>query len=349
MNALDDEIISYMKQLRFGDIHFKIDHATGLIAIIAIHNTTLGPALGGCRLREYPTLKDAIFDALRLAQGMSYKAAAADLPLGGGKSVILKPKHMHDRTKFFEAFGKFVEEMNGRYITAVDSGTSTTDMDNVSKHTKYVTSLSSAGGDPSPSTARGIFRAIQAGVEFKLNKNSLDGVHVAIQGVGHVGYHLAKLLHEQGAKISVADINQVMLQKCVDEFDAKIVSPDLIHNIECDVFSPCALGAVINDLTIPQIKASIIIGAANNQLAEPKHGKILFDREVLYGPDYVINSGGLIHAAAEYFKTSFENANKQIDNIYNISLNIFERSARENLPTSDIANIIAEEKIYKGD
>lgn len=343
-NEIED-VINYAKKIGFGDIHFKIDPATNLIAIIAIHSTKLGPALGGCRFLEYPSFTSALQDAIRLAWGMSYKAAISGLPLGGGKSVLLKPKVLPDRAAYFEAFGRFIEELGGRYITAVDSGTTTFDMDAIARSTSYVTSTSAVNGDPSPYTALGVRKAIEAAVKFQLGKNDLSGIHVAIQGVGNVGYYLAKELHQLGAKLTVSDINPVMVQRCVNEFAAATVETQLTHKVACDVFAPCALGAILNDRTIAEIKAPIIAGAANNQLAETRHGDLLQQRGILYAPDYVINSGGLIDVAAQYYHDPKSKVIKQVENIYNTTMNIFELAKKENAPTSNIADRIAAEKI----
>jgi leucine dehydrogenase len=243
-------------------------------AIVAIHSTKLGPALGGCRFIEYPNTNAAIIDALRLARGMSYKAAISDLAFGGGKAVIIKPKGAFDRTALFKAFGRFVEELGGRYITAKDSGTTLEDMDIIATITNYVSSTSEMV-DPSPFTAHGVRRGIEAAVKFQLGKDSLDGLRVAIQGVGYVGHYLAAELHALGAKLIVADTDTAAVTRCVNEFGAQAVGVDDIYAVDCDVFAPCALGAIINDVTIPRIKASIIAGAANNQLDENRHGKIL--------------------------------------------------------------------------
>ncbi len=341
----NDALLSYAKQLGFGDLHFKLDNSTGLFAMIAIHSTKLGPALGGCRCLEYTTISDAIRDALRLAQGMSYKAAVIGLPLGGGKSVLLKPKAIQNRSAYFEKFGEFIEELGGRYITAVDSGTNPEDMDAIAHKTRYVSSTTTGYGDPSPFTADGVFSSIQAAVKIKLNRNSLDGIKVAIQGVGHVGIRLAKLLFDAGAKVIVTDSNPQAIAKCVNEYQATVVGLNEIYGVDCDVFSPCALGAIINDKTIPQLKARIVVGSANNQLAEPRHGDALHNLNILYGPDYVVNAGGLVCACADFYKTPLEQVRKQVASIYGTTLSIFERSAAENVPTHTIADIIAEEKI----
>jgi leucine dehydrogenase len=346
--SLNDEFLNYAKESGFGDIHLKIDSATGLVAIIAIHNTNLGPALGGCRLRDYANINEAFLDVMRLAKGMSYKSALADLPLGGGKAVIIKPSHIVNRERYFEAFGRFIQELNGRYITAVDIGTSPTDMDSIAHTTRFVSSTTKQG-DPSPFTAAGIRYAIQAAVKFKLGKDSLKGIHIAIQGLGHVGYYLSRELHVLGARLTVCDINPLAIEKCVKEFGATEATPDQIHMTDCDVYSPCALGATLNAHTIPEIKAPIVVGGANNQLAEAHHGILLHQRGILYGPDYAVNAGGVIHAASEYLKTPLEVVNQQVSNIYQVLLNIFVRSAQGNLPTSEIADIIAEEKLYAGE
>lgn len=340
-----DDFLDYALSHGFGELHFKVDPQTGMKAIIAIHSTKLGPALGGCRFIEYPDTATALNDVMRLARGMSYKSALANLKLGGGKAVIIKPKHAFDRTAYLHSFGEFVNDLGGRYVTALDSGTQLSDMDIIGQHTPYVASLSSYNGDPSPSTAKGILRGIQACVAFKLGKNNLNGVHIAIQGLGHVGYILAKHLHELGATLTVADINPDNVERAVTELNAKTISTADIHKVECDVFSPCALGAIINDNTINQLQTTIIAGAANNQLAHAYHGQRLHDKGILYATDYVINSGGVIFAAGKYLNTSDDVVHQQIDHIETSLLEIFSRSAQENRPTSVIADTMAQEKL----
>ncbi|MDI1352895.1 MAG: amino acid dehydrogenase [bacterium] len=342
---VEDDFLEYALAHGFGDIHFKVDSETGMKAMIAIHSTKLGPALGGCRFIEYPNTAAALNDALRLARGMSFKAASVNLPLGGGKSVIIKPKGPFDRSAYMHQFGKFVNELNGRYITALDSGTVLSDMDTIAEHTDYVASLSKHNGDPSPSTATGVLRGIQAAVAFKLGKDSLKGIHVAIQGLGHVGYELAKHLHELGATLTVADISPAAVERAVLEFGAKPVTTDVIHKVACDVFAPCALGAIINDLTISQLQTTIIAGAANNQLAHTYHGKKLHDKGILFAADYVINAGGLIFAASKYLHTPEHQVMDQINGIYTSLTEIFTRSARDNLPASEIADTLAQETL----
>lgn len=340
-----DDFLDYALSHGFGDLHFKVDGETGMIAVVAIHSTKLGPALGGCRFIEYPNTSSAIYDAMRLARGMSFKNASVNLPLGGGKAVIIKPKHAFDREAYMHAFGRFVHELGGRYITALDSGTQLADMDIIAQHTPYIASLSSHNGDPSPSTSMGILRGIEAAVEFKLGKDNLKGVHVAIQGLGHVGYLLAQHLHARGAVLTVADINPALVERTVREFGAKAVATEEIHKIPCDVFAPCALGGIINDITIEQFQTPIIAGAANNQLAHTYHGKLLHEKGILYAADYIINAGGVIFAASKYLHTPEDKVSEQIDGIRTSLLEIFERSRQEDVPACEIADMRAMEKL----
>ena len=346
-NSLD--IFDAAKKLPHGGLHFHHDPETGLQAIIAIHSTALGPALGGCRFLHYNSVPEAINDAYRLARGMSYKAAIAGVPTGGGKAVIIKPKHIADKKAFFGKFGQFVEQLGGQYITAMDSGTSLEDMDIIAKHTRHVASITAentiSNGDPSPFTAYGILRGIQSAVEFKLKKHSLKGVRVAIQGVGHVGMDLATRLHKHGAQLFVSDINPAALAYCEKELGATVVSNEEIFSVDCEVLSPCALGAIINDHTIHKIKAPIIAGCANNQLATIEHGQLLHDRGILYAPDYVINAGGLVFAHALYANLGEHQAFERIEHIYHSLLDIYEQSLHNNLPTSEISDSIAKSKI----
>lgn len=341
-----DDVFKYAEKLKYGQLHFKLDPKTGLFAIIAIHSTKLGPAIGGCRCLPYPSTQAAIVDALRLAHMMSYKAAICGLPHGGAKAVLMRTT-IHDRTKYFQSFADFVNELNGRYVTAVDSGTYVSDMDIIAARTKYVTCTSTQqGGDPSPFTATGVRRGIEAAVKFKLGKESLQGLHIAIQGVGHVGYILAKELHELGAKLTITDTNETNLHKAAQEFNAKKVSPEDIYHVECDVFAPCALGAVLNPYTINLLQTQIVAGSANNQLQDLTRDDLdLHQRGILYAPDFLINAGGLIHAAATYDNASLKGADNQIYNIYEALSTIFERARIENQPTHRIAEVIAEERL----
>jgi leucine dehydrogenase len=336
------------KQLGYGDIHLKHDESSGMLAIIAIHSTHLGPALGGCRFLGYPSLDSAIIDAMRLAHGMTYKAAISNLPLGGGKTVLIRPDHIIDRTKLFRSVGHFINELGGRYITAEDSGTSVEDMDIIRTVTPYVTGHSSqmfSLKDPSPITAYGVRKGIEAAVKFKLHRQSLEGLRVTIRGLGHVGYHLAKELYEQGAVLNVSDINTDAVARCQEEFGAKAVAPEKVHSTECDVYAPCALGNAINVKNIDRLQASIIAGSANNQLENPGMAEKLKDRGILYAPDYAINAGGLIYVAAQYSNQNEQAATEKVDNIYNTMTMIFECAAKENLSTLTIANRLAEQRL----
>ena len=343
--AHHNDFLEYALSHGFGDLHFKVDKNTGMKAIVAIHSTKLGPALGGCRFIPYPDTMSALLDAMRLARGMSYKAALVNLPLGGGKSVIIQPKEAYDRTAYMHSFGLFINDLGGRYITALDSGSQLSDMDIIAEHTPYVASLSSHNGDPSPSTAKGVVRGIQSAVEFKLGRHDLNGLHIAIQGLGHVGFLIAGHLHELGVKLSVADVAPALVERAVKAFGATAVSTDDVHKVPCDVFAPCALGAVINDVSLDELQTHIIAGAANNQLAHTYHGQKLHDKGILYAPDYVINAGGLIFAASKYLHTSEVRVNEQINGIGTSLQAIFSRSAKENRPVSDIADTMAEEKL----
>ena len=279
---------------------------------------------------------------------MSYKAAITNLPHGGGKSVLIKPAVIKDKNAYFEKFGEFIEELGGRYITAVDSGTTPAEMDIIAKRTRFVTCTTQSGtdGDPSPYTALGVRRAIEAAVKFKLNRNSLDGIRVAIQGAGHVGFCLTKELKEKGAHIIMSDINAKTLQHCVDVFGVETCSPEEIFSIKADVFAPCALGAIINRDTIHQLNASIVAGSANNQLAHRRYGALLQERGILYAPDFLINAGGLIHVAVIYDHGDLNRSVQQIEDIYNMVYDIFERAEREDKPTNIIAENIAKERLY---
>jgi leucine dehydrogenase len=332
----------------FGEVHFKLDKATQLRAIVAIHDTRLGPALGGCRFIEYDSPDDAFIDALRLARGMTYKAALAGLPHGGGKSVIIRPKQHFDRVALFKAFGRFIEDLRGHYITAEDSGTGLEDMEIVRTQTKHVTGIDPShggSGDPSPFTALGVRRGIEACVKQKLGRDSLEGIHVAVQGVGHVGYYLCKELHGAGATISVADVDPLKAERAVREFGATIVPLERIASIPCDVYAPCALGSALNDDTIPGLKATIVAGAANNQLAEPRHGDDLHARGIVYAPDYAINAGGLVNVAQEVLGYDAKISRDKTLKIYDTIFEIAERSKKLNAPTYRVADIIVEEKL----
>ena len=321
------------------DLHFKSDPASGLKAIIAIHSTRRGAALGGTRCLHYSSERDALEDAMRLAKGMSYKSAFAGLPYGGGKGVLIRPKKILDPDAYFESYGEFIDSFNGRFITAVDVGTKVSDMDIIVRKTKYVLSTSADSGDPSLHTAKGVLNGIKAAIKVKLNRDDPEGILVAIQGIGKVGLHLARLLHACGAKLAVSDINQLSVQRCVDELNATAIDPGRIIDYPCDVLSPCALGSIINDETVQWVKAKIICGAANNQLADDEHGDLLYSKNIFYVPDYVVNVGGLIHV----IYGSNTETDDRIATIYSSVRCIYERSLSTGEPCHRVANTIAEQ------
>ena len=337
------------QHLGFGDIHIKVDPRTGLHAIIAIHSTSRGPALGGCRCVRYGSFEEAVTDALRLAQGMSYKAAMAGLALGGGKSVLLHPGTITDRQAYFRAFGEFVEELGGRYITAVDSGTSVADMDAVATATDHVASTSSgtaATGDPSPYTAYGVLRAIQAAVKHRLARNDLQGLHVALQGVGQVGYHLARSLHEHGASLTVCDSNPDRVRRARDEFNARIAPPEAIIEVDCDLFAPCALGGALTRASTARLRTQMVVGAANNQLAAPEIAQLLAERGILYAPDYIANAGGLIQIAMRQIEKQDEKSViARIDQIYDTLMTVFAAADRDHTSPMQVADRLARQRL----
>src|ERR1043165_965572 len=299
------------------------DPAAGYRGIIAIHSTVLGPALGGTRFWNYASDEEAIVDALRLPRGMTYKNAVAGLNLGGGKSVIIGDNKTADREMIFRAHGRFVESLGGRYITAEDVGTSTADMDYVHMETDYVSGLAGRSGDPSPVTAHGVFRAIQASAKYRWGSDDISGKTISVQGCGHVGYYLAKELHEAGSKLVVTDIDAERVKRVVSEFGAKAVGTDEIYGVGANVFAPCALGAIINDKTIRQLKVEIVAGAANNVLLEEKHGDALEKKGILYAPDYVANAGGVINVYSELAGWTSARAFRKADEIYDTILKVF--------------------------
>jgi leucine dehydrogenase len=321
------------------------DTSAGYRGIIAIHSTTLGPALGGTRFWNYASDEEAIVDALRLARGMTYKNAVAGLNLGGGKSVIIGNNKTTDREMIFRAHGRFVESLGGRYITAEDVGTSTADMDYVHMETKNVTGLAGRSGDPSPVTAHGVFRAIQASAKERWGSDDLNGRTISVQGAGHVGYFLSKELHEAGAKLIVTDIDAERVKAVVSEFGARAVSPDEIYSVQADIFAPCALGGIINDKTIPQLKVEIVSGAANNVLLEERHGEVLDQKGILYAPDYVANAGGVINVYSELAGWSSARAFRKADEIYDTVLKVFKIAKTDKVPTYVAADRLAEQRI----
>ncbi|MFN3983912.1 MAG: Glu/Leu/Phe/Val dehydrogenase dimerization domain-containing protein [Rhodocyclaceae bacterium] len=330
---------------------FCSDDKSGLKAIIAVHNSNLGPALGGCRMWPYASEEDAVRDVLRLSRGMTYKSAMAGLKLGGGKSVIIGNPRTQKTPELLAAFARALNNLNGRYIAAEDSGTSVADMKFLAELTPHVAGIKdkptdggTRSGDPSPATAYGTFIGIKAAVKERLGRDSLEGLRVAVQGLGNVGFDLARQLHEAGAKLWVTDIHREPLVEAAKQFEATVVPPDQIFALEVDVLAPCALGAVINDQTVGQLKAAIVAGAANNQLAEARHGVELMKRGILYAPDYVINAGGIIDVYHE--RTGFDRAAllHHIEGIHANLMEIFARARKEDRPTAEVADAIAEER-----
>lgn len=339
------EIFTLMSQHDHEQVVCCYEPSCGYKGIIAIHDTTLGPALGGTRFWNYDSDADAMIDALRLARGMTYKAAVAGLNLGGGKSVIIGDPRTTRREMIFRAHGRFVESLGGRYITAEDVGTSVTDMDYVSMETSYVSGLAGKSGDPSPVTAFGTYRGIKAAAQEKYGSDDLRGKTVSVQGLGHVGYYLCAHLAAEGAKLIVTDIDEERVDQVVSDFDAEAVSPDAIYAADADIYAPSALGATINDETIPQLRVDIVAGAANNQLQEARHGDDLHRRGILYAPDYVINAGGLINVYGEVKGWTSEQSMRKAGEIYATLLQLFDLSREEGIPTYQAADRIAEQRI----
>jgi leucine dehydrogenase len=319
--------------------------SSGYRGIIAIHDTTLGPALGGTRFWNYASDREALIDCLRLARGMTYKAAVAGLNLGGGKSVIIGDNKIRNREPVFRAHGRHVEFLHGRYITAEDVGTSTGDMEFIKAETDHVTGLIGKSGDPSPVTAFGVYRGMKACAQHRYGSDALEGKTVAIQGCGHVGFYLAQLLHKERAKLIATDIDAARLKKVVDSFGASAVAPDDIYGVEANVFAPCALGGIINDQTLPLLRCDIVAGGANNQLAEERHGDALEAKGITYAPDYVINGGGLINVNAELNGWTMERARNKAGEIYDTILTVFDIATEERMPSYRAADRLAERRI----
>lgn len=325
---------------------FCRDDATGLFAIIAIHSTALGPAAGGCRLWTYADDTEALRDVLRLSQGMSYKNAMADLTFGGGKAVIMQTPDFNGSEALYERFGAFVETLGGDYITAEDVGMTMDIMQTIARKTRFVTGLPTdsgkAGGDPSPKTAYGVFCGIEAAVLARLERDDLRGLRVAVQGAGHVGYYLCKRLHAAGASLMVSDIDDVRAQRICDEFDATAIATSEILYQDVDVVAPCALGAILDESSIPKIQASIIAGGANNQLRSDADGQRVADAGILYAPDYVINGGGIINVACEYAgDVDDDGVMELVAKIGPRLAGIFEEASRIGEPTNVIADRLA--------
>ena len=334
-------------------VHYFHDEATGLQAIVAVHSTALGPGAGGTRRWVYRNDADALTDVLRLSRGMTYKNAVAGLRFGGGKAVILASDDAPKSPDLFRAFGRCVDSLSGRYVTAEDVGCSVDDMRYVREETEFVSGLpqsgGSAGGDPSPWTAIGCFEGIEAAVAARLGADSLKGIRVAVQGVGHVGLHLCKLLHEAGAELLVSDVNKEHLDATLADVPATVIPPTELLFADVDVLAPCALGNILTSTTIPKIKATVIAGAANNQLATQADGARLAERDILYAPDYVINAGGIISVAAEYYgSSSKDEVLADIGRIKDRLNTIFAEARESGRPTNELADELARELVAAG-
>ena len=339
------KIFEMMSELGHEQLVACYDKSSGYRGIIAIHDTTLGPALGGTRFWNYQSDEEAIFDVLRLARGMTYKNAVAGLNLGGGKAVIIGDNRTTRREMIFRAHGRFVESLGGRYITAEDVGTSTADMDFVHMETNHVAGLETKSGDPSPVTARGVFRAIQACARVKWGSESVNGRTVIVQGLGNVGHFLCRELTAAGAKLIVTDIDKAKVERAASEFGATPVDPAAIYAQQGDIFAPCALGGIINDETIPQLKVEIVAGGANNQLLEQRHGEELEGRGILYAPDYVANAGGVINVYGEVAGWTRDRALRKADEIFDTTLGVFEIAREQGIPTYVAADRLAVRRV----
>jgi leucine dehydrogenase len=342
-------IFEQMEKFGHEQLVFCYDKASGLKAIIGIHDTTLGPALGGSRMWQYENEEDAVTDVLRLSRGMSYKNSAMGLNLGGGKAVIWGNAKTDKSEELFRAFGRFVQSLGGRYITAEDVNTTVADMNYVLMETDAVGGRGDQSGDPSPVTAFGVYRGLKAAAKFAFGTESLKGKTVAVQGLGKVGYHLCEHLHDEGAKLIVTDINPESVDRAVRDFKATPVAPHEIYGVACDIYAPCALGATLNDETIPQLKCQVVAGAANNQLQELRHGDILKEKGILYTPDYVINGGGVVNVAEEFNPSGYnrDRAYARVATIYDKLMKIFTIAKERNISTARAADIMAEERISK--
>lgn len=345
-DLVKNPVIAQMSQYNHEQLLFCNDNATGLKAIIAVHNTVLGPALGGTRMWTYANEMEALNDVLRLSRGMTYKNSISGLNLGGGKAVIIGDSRSMKSEALFRRFGKFVNSLAGKYITAEDVGISPSDMMLVNMETDHVVGLLGKSGDPSPVTARGTYMGMKACAKAQFGSDSLTGKKVAVQGVGHVGEYLVEMLFNEGADIYISDIHEPTLKRVSETYGAKVVGLDEIYDIDMDIYAPCALGATVNDETLSRLKCSIIAGAANNQLQkETVHGRAVMDKGIIYAPDFALNAGGVINCYAEVKGFSSEWAMDKADDIYTTIHNIVQRSQSEGVPTYQIANRMAEERI----
>jgi leucine dehydrogenase len=342
----ENPVVERMSKYNHEQLLFCNDNATGLKAIIAVHNTHLGPALGGTRMWNYANELEALNDVLRLSRGMTYKNAISGLNLGGGKAVIIGDARTQKSEALFRRFGKFVESLGGKYITAEDVGVSPQDMTWVNMETNNVVGLPGKSGDPSPVTAYGVYMGMKAAAKVQFGSDSLAGKKIAVQGVGHVGEYLVSHLVKEGAEVFITDIHQDTLNHVATKYGTKVVGLDEIYTIPMDIYAPCALGATVNDDTLSKLKCSIIAGAANNQLKdETIHGEIVKEKGIIYVPDFMLNAGGVINCYAEVKGLSADWAMGKAEDIYNTTLNIINRSTNDNVPTYKIANKMAEERI----
>ncbi|MBI4297039.1 MAG: Glu/Leu/Phe/Val dehydrogenase [Chloroflexi bacterium] len=342
------KIFDYMAQYDYEQVVLCTDKAVGLRAIIAIHDTTLGPSLGGCRMWPYASEEEAILDALRLARGMTYKNAAAGLDMGGGKATIIADPARDKSEALMRAFGRFVESLGGRYITTEDVGVTTKDMEFISTETSHVVGLPLAlggSGDPSSATAVGLLEAMKVCAREAWGSESLKGKTVAVQGLGKVATYLLPYLQKGGAKVVGCDVRREVAQGHKKEYAIEIVPPEKIYDVPCDIFSPCALGAVLNDKTIPRLKCRMVVGCANNQLAEDRHGQALMDRGILYAPDFIVNAGGVINLSFEFTGYDPEAALDRVKGIYHTMEQVLARAKSQGITTAQAADLLAEERI----
>ena len=331
------------------EVIFFSEPSCNLKAIVAIHDTTLGPALGGTRMWPYASEEEAVYDVLRLSRGMTYKASVAGLNLGGGKAVIIGDPKKDKSEALFRAYGRFIESLNGRYITAEDMNIGTDEIDHIYTETNYVSGIDKANGgsgNPAPYTALGVFRGMQAAVAKTYGSKSLSGKKIALQGVGSVGTELARLIHADGGNLMFTDINEENLARFKEQFpNAEYINPQAIYDVDADIYAPCAMGATINDDTIGRLKARVVAGAANNQLQEDRHGVALQERGILYAPDYLINAGGLMNVSIEFEGWNDLKSRRMVDTIYDLTLNIFSIADEQGISVSKAADVLAERRI----
>ena len=345
----NNPIIREMNEMGHEQVVFCQDQETGLKAIIAIHSTALGPALGGTRMWNYKNELEALNDVLRLSRGMTFKASISGLNLGGGKAVIFGDSKTQKTDALMKRFGQFVETLGGKYITAEDVGMTTRDMEIVRKETKHVTGIPMSmggSGDPSPVTAYGVYMGMKAAAKYKWGTDSLKGKKVAVQGIGNVGTNLVKHLTEEGALVTINDISKERMDIVAKQYNASIIEGDAIYDVDMDIYAPCALGSSINDATLKRLKCSVIAGAANNQLAdEVKHGKMVMEKGIIYAPDFLINAGGLINVYSELNGYNREESIKKTEEIYHTTLEILKKSELDKITPHEAAKQIAQSRV----